>query len=124
MTLDLTLGNIISIALAIAGMVAGLIKLLMAQGMRHIDKSFESQNKRLDRIEQAGREEAGNWQRVERDLATLKADLPAHYVRREDYIRGQSVIEAKLDSLATQIQNANLQAQLAAAKAAGVPREH
>lgn len=118
MTMDLTPTNIITLVLSIAGLIGVLIKLLMAQQLRHIDKSFDSQNKRLDRIEQAGREEAGNWQRVERDLSALKADLPAHYVRREDYIRGQSVIESKLDSLAAQIQNANLQAQLAAVKAA------
>ncbi len=29
----------------------------------------------------------------------FKADLPLNYVRREDYIRGQTVIEAKLDAL-------------------------
>lgn len=55
---------------------------------------------RLDAIEQAARAEAGQWQQMERELLLLKADLPLHYVRREDYIRGQSVIESKLDALA------------------------
>ncbi|MCN2262768.1 hypothetical protein MLL02_26285, partial [Escherichia coli] len=31
----------------------------------------------------------------------FKADLPLNYVRREDYIRGQTVIEAKLDDFTT-----------------------
>lgn len=56
---------------------------------------------RLDAIEQAARAEAGQWQQMERELLLLKADLPLHYVRREDYIRGQSVIESKLDALAS-----------------------
>jgi hypothetical protein len=121
MTMDITLTNIITLTLSIAGLIGLLIKLLVMQLQRNIKESFDSQNKRLDRIEQAGREEVGNWQRVERDLSALKADLPAHYVRREDYIRGQSVIESKLDSLAAQLQNTNLTAQIAALKAGKHP---
>ena len=35
------------------------------------------------------------WQRVERDLFALRAELPANYVRRPDFDR----IEAKLDEI-------------------------
>ncbi|CGZ27219.1 gp54 [Salmonella enterica subsp. enterica serovar Typhi] len=34
-----------------------------------------------------------------KEFMRFKADLPLNYVRREDYIRGQTVIEAKLDAL-------------------------
>ena len=40
----------------------------------------------------------------------FQADLPLHYVRREDYVRGQSVLEAKLDGLADKIEKAQLRA--------------
>lgn len=36
----------------------------------------------------------------EKDLLRLRADLPIEYVRRGDWIRNQTIIEAKLDSLA------------------------
>ena len=36
---------------------------------------------------------------LEKEFMRFKADLPLNYVRREDYIRGQTVIEAKLDAL-------------------------
>lgn len=36
----------------------------------------------------------------ERNLLRLRAELPLEYVRREDFIRNQTVIEAKLDALA------------------------
>ena len=36
--------------------------------------------------------------------------MPLHYVRREDYIRGQSVIEAKLDGVADKLEKAQLRA--------------
>jgi biopolymer transport protein ExbB/TolQ len=39
----------------------------------------------------------------ERDLLRLRAELPVHYVRREDAIRSETVINAKLDALATKI---------------------
>ncbi len=42
---------------------------------------------------------------VEKDLLRLRAELPVDYVRREDWIRNQTVIEAKLDGLATKLES-------------------
>lgn len=61
----------------------------------------------------AARSESGNWARIERDLLAMKADLPLHYVRREDYIRGQSLIEAKLDALGNKLDVMQLRAAAA-----------
>ncbi|HHJ1789998.1 TPA: hypothetical protein ACQGYD_006473, partial [Pseudomonas aeruginosa] len=94
-------------------------KLLLNQIQKSLDARFASQDQarlanheqlsyRLDAIEQAAREETNQWQRVERELMSLKAELPFQYVLRDDYIRGQSVIELKLDSLATKLENAQL----------------
>lgn len=47
--------------------------------------------------------------KVERDLMTLKAELPEKYVRREDYIRGQTVIEAKLDAISSEVKLVQIQ---------------
>ena len=69
-------------------------------------------SRRLDSIEAAAREEMGNWQRIERDLLKFQADMPLNYVRREDHIRVQSILEAKMDGLATKIDNAQLRASL------------
>ena len=59
-------------------------------------------------MEQTNKQEAAQWQRLEREMLQLKADMPLQYVRREDYIRGQSVIEAKLDAVAVKLENAQL----------------
>ncbi|MBJ3229777.1 hypothetical protein JGB83_23460, partial [Salmonella enterica subsp. enterica serovar Stanley] len=40
----------------------------------------------------------------EREFLEFRADLPLHYVRREDYLRGQAVLEAKLDALYSKIE--------------------
>ena len=59
---------------------------------------------RLDGMDSTLKADAAQWQRVERELLNLKAEMPLHYVRREDYIRGQSVMEAKQDALYSRIE--------------------
>jgi|SRR5690625_4329575 len=48
-------------------------------------------------------------QQTQREVLELKAELPDRYVRREDYIRGQTLIESKIDALALRIENLQLQ---------------
>lgn len=62
--------------------------------------------RRLDGIEALHREDALQWQRVERELLLLKADLPLNYVRREDYVQAVASILVKLDS--AQLRHENL----------------
>ena len=80
----------------------------VAQAQKHQDSTHLQVLGRLDAMEKANKEEASQWQRIERELGQLKADMPLNYVRREDYIRGQSVIEAKLDALASKLETAQL----------------
>ncbi len=49
-------------------------------------------------------EVAGAQHRLERDVLQLRAELPEKYVRREDWIRFASVIDAKLDALRAAIE--------------------
>jgi hypothetical protein len=48
-------------------------------------------------------EDSRKWSVVETQLLELRVELPERYVRREDYIRGQAVVEAKLDALAGKV---------------------
>ena len=119
MQVTLDLWHVISLAVSFFAASAAAGKLLLSQTQRHLDTRFTAQetaraanhdqvSRRLDSMEEAARSEMGNWQRIERDLLKLQADMPLHYVRREDYIRGQSVIESKLDGLALKIENVQL----------------
>jgi hypothetical protein len=69
-----------------------------AAAAQHWDNEFTA-------LKQANSANEQEWRRVERDVLTLKADLPLHYVRREDYVRNQTVIEAKIDGLAIRLEN-------------------
>jgi hypothetical protein len=104
---QLELWQLGSLAGVLIGAFGTVFKLLLVQHQRHQDRRF-------DAIEAAAEKEAGQWQRMERELLLLKAELPVAYVRREDYIRGQSIIEAKLDGLASKIENAQLRGVLGA----------
>lgn len=122
MNVQIELGQLVGLFLSFLSACAIGGKLLLSQAQKHIDEKFSAQElarttsneqlgKRLDGIESANREEAQQWQRVERELLLFQADVGLQYVRREDYIRGQSVIEAKLDGLGTKLENAQLRAR-------------
>lgn len=124
MQITLDLWHLISLLITVLGASAAGGKLLLAQTQRHLDHRFDVQEKarsdnhdalsgRLDRMESVARDEMDNWRRIERDLLALKADMPLHYVRREDYIRGQSLIEAKLDALGNKLDVMQLRAAAA-----------
>lgn len=114
MTIEVNLTQLIFLLIAAFSGLWALIKVLAGTFLRDQKKQLDDHkqadmvqrtlsNERLDAINETLRAEAGQWQRIERELLTLKADLPLNYVRREDYIRGQSVLESKLDALATKV---------------------
>lgn len=58
---------------------------------------------RFSQMEKDGKEDAKEWRKLDRDLLSLKAELPNMYQRRDDAIRNQSIIEAKIDGLANKL---------------------
>ena len=95
--------SIIGVAATILGGYWALAWLLIRQIERRLDERFAAHemaernylrqsDERLKLVEQAGRQQ-------ERELLQMKADMPMNYVRREDSIRDQTIINAKLDAL-------------------------
>lgn len=118
--MSLPLTELIGWAIGLLGMfttaVGGLVKLLLhnfekrlgerfaAQeaarkaASRHWDENFAKVLQRQDKDAQALLE-------LERSFLRFQAELPLEYVRREDWVRGQAVLEAKLDGVALKIEN-------------------
>ncbi|MDR0996764.1 MAG: hypothetical protein LBL69_03760 [Zoogloeaceae bacterium] len=97
------LQTLASLAFPILGAIWAVVEIAFSQyEKRQVERNVE-QDKRLVNIGETLKKEADEWKRLERELMTLKADLPLQYVRREDYVRGQSVIEAKLDALYSEL---------------------
>ncbi|WP_160286845.1 hypothetical protein [Pseudomonas knackmussii] len=93
MTLEVDVWQLISMLLGFLGVLFTLGKVLLAQ----IDKRLEQRFKAVET-------QVENFQNLERQFLRFQADLPLHYVRREDYVRNQTVIEAKLDALASKLE--------------------
>ena len=110
MTVQVEFWQLITLLLAFLGFLFAAGKLLLTQIDRRLNERFET-------IEKAREEGQATWRatftqhldeerretdllrNIEREFLRFQADLPLQYVRREDYVRGQSVIEAKLDAL-------------------------
>ena len=115
MIVTLELWQMITLLLAFFGAVAGFGKILLAEFEKRQAERFEAQetsrkeaqghwDMRFSTLEKGSE----NWMRLERDFLKFRADLPLLYVIRDDYVRNQTVIEAKLDALAMRIENAQL----------------
>lgn len=74
------------------GSVWAFATVLGGQIDKRLDERFKVQTALLQ-------DTTGKVTKLERDFLEWRAELPIHYVRREDYVRGQTVIEAKLDAL-------------------------
>ena len=105
MTLQIDFWQLLGLLLSGLGALWGVVKMAAAQAQRHQDAAHAQLVARLESIEQASRAEAGNWQRVEREILQLKAELPLNYVRREDYVQAVATIMAKLDAMSMRFEN-------------------
>jgi len=109
MSLELLLSISGAAVVSLLGGYFALAKLLLAQVEKRLDERFVAQEasrkegsrlwaERFTRIEE--RQEAH-----ERDLTDLIRELPSSYVRREDAIRENTTINAKLDALNARLEH-------------------
>ena len=80
----------------LAGLIAGwslviiaTVRWIMTRCLTQYDQHFQDQ--------------AQKNHEIEKDVLKLRAELPVEYVRKEDHIRFETVIYAKLDALAARI---------------------
>ncbi len=122
MTLQIELWQLITLGIAFIGFTAGFGKILLDQGERRQNERFAAHAVALDTgiktlhetLAQHMQQEQKTGEQIkalERDFLQWRAELPVQYVRREDYIRNQTVIEAKLDAVAIKIENLQLRSQ-------------
>jgi len=96
-TIEMPAWQLVGIAVTILGAFAGLVKMMVMQMERRLDQRFALTDKDSERL-----------RTLEISVERLRGDMPVHYVRREDYVRGQTVIEAKLDALALKLETVQL----------------
>ena len=94
----------ISAGIGLLGAFFGVLKLGVAAIERRLDQRFELMDSRFEELAK----DSDRLRQVEIGLERLRGEMPIHYVRREDYVRNQAVLEAKLDALSLKIENVQL----------------
>jgi hypothetical protein len=116
MTVQLELWQLITLLLAFFAAVGIAARMFLSQMNKSLDDRFDAQkeasnasNKNLHEALNRHMQEEGKallqMQALERDFLKFQAEMPNLYVRREDYIRNQVVLEGKLDRLGEQLSN-------------------
>lgn len=93
MKVELELWQLITLAIMLATSFAGLGKLLLMQ----VERNLRSDIHRISN-------DSAKWRELELNFYKHLAELPVAYVRREDYARGQAVLEAKSDAIAAKVE--------------------
>ncbi len=86
--------QLVGFLLSFLGVCWGFGKMLLAQFQLQQDERQRLQDKLAEKVEV-----------LESHFAEQKAVLPEKYVLREDYIRNQAVLEAKIDSIQQTLTN-------------------
>lgn len=132
--MQMDLGTVATLMGVFATIITGLVRLLLWQFEKRLGERFASQDEarkvasqhwedNFAKVLQRQDKDADAWEdnfakvlqrqdkdaeavaQLERSFLMFKAELPLAYLRREDWSRGQSVIEAKLDGLALRYEN-------------------
>ena len=110
--MSLDIGQLIGWAITLLGifttLVFGLFKLLLRGIENRLDERSKVQDAAHEKMLARQDRDGEAVRQLENDFLRWQADLPLHYVRREDWVRNQSVIEAKLDGLAMKLENVQL----------------
>jgi len=122
MTVQMEFWQLLTLLLAFFGFVAGSAKVLFSQIDRRLNERFaaleaarqmadSAMQATLNRHAEEEQKVVTRLQALDRDFMQWKAELPLQYVRREDYVRGQTVLEAKMDALYNKLEVVQMKGQ-------------
>lgn len=101
--------TVVAVILAMIGGYWALAKMVVAQFNAGLDIRFEAMDRaRLEgrkAFEERFRQLEAKTKELDSDVRRILIELPREYVRQQDYVRNQTVIEAKIDGLALKMEN-------------------
>ncbi|MBK0062400.1 MULTISPECIES: hypothetical protein [unclassified Acinetobacter] len=120
MTITLEPYQVFLVLATIIGAVFTMVKLLGSQINANLQQSFVSTNEKIEQLSKQTNEKIDlvskqneksqtELRDLERKFFQFEIDLPKNYVLRNDYIRGQTVIDAKLDAIASKLETVQIQ---------------
>jgi|GEM_PF-286229 len=100
-----TMGPSWDILLFFAGLLSAWSLVIIGTTRWVINKGLSQYDERILALAKCAEDMEKAIKTREREILELRADLPLQYVRREDAIRQETVINAKLDMLSAKIDN-------------------
>lgn len=88
MTINVEFWHLVGLLLSFLGCCFGFAKMLVAQFQNSLTERHQNQQRVNEKVED-----------LEKQINLINQTLPLNYVLREDYIRGQAVLEAKMDAV-------------------------
>ncbi|KGQ48579.1 hypothetical protein JL12_08940 [Gallibacterium anatis 10672-6] len=88
MTINVEFWHLVGLLLSFLGCCFGFAKILVTQFQNSLTERHQNQQRVNEKVED-----------LERQINKMNSSMPLVYVLREDYIRGQGVLEAKMDAL-------------------------
>ncbi|MEZ1841307.1 hypothetical protein QVM62_26015 [Pseudomonas putida] len=98
-TIELPVWQLITAGVGLLGAMMALLKLLLAAIERRLDQRFAHMDGRFEELAK----DSDRLRQVELGLEKVRGEMALNYVRREDWVRNQTIIEAKLDALAVHL---------------------
>jgi hypothetical protein len=95
--------------LALAGLVTTFVVVAWALGLAIVSQFEKRLDERFKTISASAETKSDEFKKFERDFLTFQRDMPLQYVRRDDYIRGQTVIESKIDAVMSKLELVQIQ---------------
>lgn len=97
--------------LILGGGLWTVAKVIGGQVDRRLDEKFQAQGESITLYAASATRTAEALRQLEQDFLNWKGTLPVTYVLRDDYIRGQVVLEAKQDAQRSEIKVVQMQLQ-------------
>lgn len=103
------LSGIVAVIVAFSTVTWLFGTLLVKQFKAQLDQRFTTIQTDLNKRADDDAAVAKQLRQFEKEFLTFQRDMPIQYVRRDDYIRGQTVIESKLDALYSKLEVVQIQ---------------
>lgn len=97
--------------LILGGGLWTVAKVIGGQVDRRLNEKFQAQSESITLYAASATRTAEALRQLEQEFLNWKGTLPVTYVLREDYIRGQVVLEAKQDAQRSEIKVVQMQLQ-------------
>lgn len=113
--MEMDIGSGITLLGIFTGIITGLVKLLLWQFEKRLGERFAAQDQArqtaakhweaaFEKVIARQDKDAEAVQQLEKTFLKWQAELPISYVRREDFVRNQTIIEAKIDNIASKLE--------------------